>query len=141
MVGGVSLVANYRTDSTTPCANRHRGLIKNMHSKNRSLEPKRPRGGNQVIRREGRRILVSGPVTLTNVAAILAEGRRHLEEGVRTVDLSEVNEMDSSLLAAMLAWLRDAKSGGRELTFANLPESLQTIARLYGVDSLIPLAH
>jgi phospholipid transport system transporter-binding protein len=94
-----------------------------------------------VIRREGRRILVSGPVTLTNVAAILAEGRRHLEEGVRTVDLSEVNEMDSSLLAAMLAWLRDAKSGGRELSFANLPESLQTIARLYGVDSLIPLAH
>ncbi len=93
-----------------------------------------------MIRREGRRILVSGPVTLANVAAILAEGRRHLEEGVRTVDLSEVSEMDSSLLAAMLAWLRDAKSRDRQLTFANLPESLQTIARLYGVDSLIPLA-
>jgi ABC-type transporter Mla MlaB component len=41
----------------------------------------------------------------------------------------------------MLAWLRDAKSRDRELTFANLPESLQTIARLYGVDSLLPLAH
>jgi phospholipid transport system transporter-binding protein len=93
-----------------------------------------------VIRREGRRILVSGPVTLANVAAILAEGRRHLEEGVATVDLSEVSEMDSSLLAAMLAWLRDAKSRDRQLTFANLPGSLQTIARLYGVDSLIPLA-
>jgi phospholipid transport system transporter-binding protein len=94
-----------------------------------------------VIRREGRRILVSGPVTLANVAAILAEGRRHLEEGVGTVDLSEVSELDSSLLAAMLAWLREAKARDRALSFVNLPESLQTIARLYGVDSLIPLAH
>jgi phospholipid transport system transporter-binding protein len=93
-----------------------------------------------MIRREGRRILVSGPVTLANVAAILEEGRRHLEEGVGTVDLGEVSEMDSSLLAAMLAWLRDAKSRGRELVFANLPESLRTIARLYGVDSLLPVA-
>jgi ABC-type transporter Mla MlaB component len=40
----------------------------------------------------------------------------------------------------MLAWLRDAKSRGRELVFTNLPESLRTIARLYGVDSLIPVA-
>jgi phospholipid transport system transporter-binding protein len=93
-----------------------------------------------MIRREGKRILVSGPVTLANVAAILEEGRRHLEEGVRTVDLGEVSEMDSSLLAAMLAWLRDAKSRGRELVFTNLPESLRTIARLYGVDGLLPVA-
>jgi phospholipid transport system transporter-binding protein len=93
-----------------------------------------------MIRREGRRIVLSGPVTLANVTAILEEGRRHLEEGVLTVDLAEVTEMDSSLLAAMLAWLRDARRRGRELVFTNLPESLRTIARLYGVDSLIPVA-
>ena len=92
-----------------------------------------------MIRRESGRIVVSGPVTLANVAAVLEEGRRHLEEGVGTVDLGEVTDMDSSLLAAMLAWLRDAKSRGRELAFANLPEALRTIARLYGVDSLIPV--
>ena len=93
-----------------------------------------------MIRREGRRIVVSGPVTLANVATLLEEGRRHLEEGVGSVDLGEVTEMDSSLLAAMLAWLRDAKSRGRELAFTNLPESLRTIARLYGVDGLLPVA-
>jgi phospholipid transport system transporter-binding protein len=92
-----------------------------------------------MIRRETGRIVVSGPVTLDNVAAVLEEGRRHLAEGVRSVDLSEVTEMDSSLLAAMLAWLRDARRSGRELAFANLPQSLSTIARLYGVDGLIPL--
>lgn len=93
-----------------------------------------------MIRREGRRIVVSGSVTLANVTAILEEGRRHLEEGVRTIDLGEVTDMDSSLLAAMLAWLRDAKSRSRELSFVNLPESLQTIARLYGVDGLLSLS-
>ena len=91
-----------------------------------------------MIRRESGRIVVSGPVTLANVAALLEEGRRHLEEGVRTVDLGEVTEMDSSLLAAMLAWLRDARRRGHELTFVNLPESVRTIAHLYGLDGLIP---
>jgi phospholipid transport system transporter-binding protein len=93
-----------------------------------------------MIRREGRRILVSGPVTLANVAGLLEEGRRHLEEGVRLVDLGEVGEIDSSLLALMLAWMRDARARGGELSFAHLPESLQTVARLYGVEGLIPVA-
>jgi len=93
-----------------------------------------------VIRRESGRIVVSGPVTLANVAAVLEEARAHLEEGVRTVDLGEVTDMDSSLLAAMLAWLREARRRERELVFANVPESLRTIARLYGVDSLLPVA-
>lgn len=83
---------------------------------------------------------LSGPVTLAGVAGLLEEGRRHLAEGVSTVDLSEVTEMDSALLALLLAWLRDAKTRQRELAFANLPEALRTIARLYGVDSLLPVA-
>jgi len=93
-----------------------------------------------VIRRDGRRMVVGGPVTLANVASILAEGRRHLDEGVRVVDLSEVTELDSSLLAALLTWLRDARAKQVDLAFMNLPEALRTIARLYGVDGLLPLA-
>ena len=84
-------------------------------------------------------MMVSGPVTLANVAGLLEEGRRHLAEGVRSVDFGEVTEMDSAALALCLAWLRDAKAHGGALSFSNLPESLQTIARLYGVHSLLPL--
>jgi phospholipid transport system transporter-binding protein len=92
-----------------------------------------------MIRREGRKITVSGPVTLANAARLLEEGRQHLAEGARTVDFSEVTEMDSALLALALAWLREAREAKRELAFANLPESLQTISRLYGVDILLPV--
>ena len=91
-----------------------------------------------MIRREGARLVVSGAVTLGNAATLLEEGRRHIAEGVQTVDLAEVNEMDSALLAVLLAWLRDARSRGKKLSFVNLPESLRTIAQLYGVDRLIP---
>ena len=100
-----------------------------------------------MIRRDGRRMLLSGPVTLANVAEVLLEGKQHLDEGrrrhdesVRVVDLGGVTEMDSALLALLLAWLRDAQSRDCPLEFANLPESLRTIARLYGVDGLLPVA-
>jgi phospholipid transport system transporter-binding protein len=92
-----------------------------------------------MIRREGRKITVSGPVTLANAARLLEEGRQHLAEGVRSVDFGEVTEMDSALLALALAWLREARAAKRELAFANLPESLRTISRLYGVDTLLPV--
>ena len=91
-----------------------------------------------MIRREGRKMMVSGPVTLANAAAMLEEGRRHLAEGVRSVDLGEVTELDSALLALSLAWLREARAAKREIGFANLPPAMQTLARLYGVEEFFP---
>ena len=49
-----------------------------------------------------------------------------------------MTEIDSALLALALAWLRDARAAKRELAFANLPEALQTLSRLYGVEDLLP---
>jgi phospholipid transport system transporter-binding protein len=83
-----------------------------------------------VIRREGERMMLSGAVNLGNVAGLLEEGRRH----------GEVTEMDSALLALLLAWLREAKARSQRLEFTRLPDALRTIARLYGVDDLIPVA-
>ena len=91
-----------------------------------------------MIRREGERMVVSGALTLATVAAVLREGSAVIGQGVRTVDLAEVGELDSSALALMLAWLREAKLQKRELRFANLPQGLTTIARLYGVADLLP---
>ena len=91
-----------------------------------------------MIRREGDRMVVSGALTLASVATVLREGSVAIGEGVRTVDLAEVSELDSSALALLLAWLREAKRQDRGLEFANLPQGLTTIARLYGVAELLP---
>lgn len=91
-----------------------------------------------MIRRDGERMVVSGPLTLASVAAVLREGSAVIGQGVRTVDLAEVGELDSSALSLLLAWMRQAKQQNRELQFANLPQGLTTIARLYGVADLLP---
>ena len=93
-----------------------------------------------MIRREGDRLIVSGALTLASVAAALREGSVAIGQGVHTVDLGEVGELDSSALALMLAWLREARLQNRRLSFANLPQGLTTIARLYGVADLLPAA-
>ena len=90
-----------------------------------------------MIRRDGDKLVLGGPVTLANAAQVLEEGRRHFAEGVGTVDFAEVSELDSALLAVALAWLREARAAKRELAFANLPESLQTLSRLYGVEDFL----
>ena len=91
-----------------------------------------------MIRREGERMLVSGPLTLASVTAVLREGNAAIGQGVRTVDLGGVGELDSSALALLLAWLREAKRRNTGLVFDNLPQGLTTIARLYGVAELLP---
>jgi phospholipid transport system transporter-binding protein len=90
-----------------------------------------------MIRRDGDRMMVSGPLTLAHVAAALNEGNQAIGEGVSSIDLAEVGELDSSALALLLAWLREAKRRGRDLAFTNLPQGLTTIARLYGVAELL----
>jgi phospholipid transport system transporter-binding protein len=91
-----------------------------------------------MIRRDGDRMMVSGPLTLAHVAAALSQGNAAIGEGARSVDLAEVGELDSSALALLLAWLREAKRLGKELALTNLPQGLTTIARLYGVAELLP---
>jgi phospholipid transport system transporter-binding protein len=93
-----------------------------------------------MIRRDGERMVVSGSLTLASVAADLAQGKAAIAEGVRSVDLAEAGELDSSALALLLAWLREAKRLKRELSFTNLPQGLTTIARLYGVADLLSAA-
>jgi phospholipid transport system transporter-binding protein len=93
-----------------------------------------------VITRDGNTLTLSGPVTLENVARVLEEGLQQIRDGARTVDLAGVTELDSSLLAMLLAWLREAKQRDSEIAFATLPRGLETIARLYGVEGLLPSA-
>lgn len=93
-----------------------------------------------MINRKGDRYLVEGPVTLASVSALLAEGSRILEGSPVVVDFSGVTEADSSAISLMLEWTRRMHGSDRQVFFANLGESLVSIANLYGVTDLIPVA-
>ena len=91
------------------------------------------------MQREGPTLKLSGPVTLANVAQVLEEGLQQIRDGAGTMDLGGVTELESSLVAMLLAWLREAKRRKSEVAFANLAQGLETIAQLYGVDGLLPV--
>ncbi|MDR3086786.1 MAG: STAS domain-containing protein [Azoarcus sp.] len=56
-------------------------------------------------------------------------------DGRLIIDLSGVTRVDSSALALLLAWLRQASI---RIELRAMPESLLALARLYGVDALLP---
>lgn len=54
------------------------------------------------------------------------------------VDASAVQTFDSSALAVLLACRRAALEAGKQLAVIGLPQGLQSMAALYGVDGLLP---
>jgi len=93
-----------------------------------------------MISKQGDRYLIEGPMTLTGVTTLLAEGSRVFEGSPVVVDFSGVTEADSSAISLMLEWTRRMHGGKRQIFYANLGESLGSIANLYGVKDLIPIA-
>jgi phospholipid transport system transporter-binding protein len=92
-----------------------------------------------VIRREGDSLFLGGALTLETVSGLAGAVQEHLRQGARVVDFGGVTEIDSSALALALEWRRHAAEdkGGTGLRFANLPEAMQNLAKLYGVSELL----
>jgi phospholipid transport system transporter-binding protein len=93
-----------------------------------------------VIRREGDVFLVEGPVTVANVEAVLAEGQRMFDGAEVRVDLAHMTEVDSSAVSLLLEWSREAARNGRRVIFLNPNANLRSLAALYGVSNLVPVA-
>ncbi len=87
-----------------------------------------------MIKIEGQRLVVSGPLTMSTVADEIEAGRRAVGAGVTEVDLSATTEIDSAALAMLLEWCRVAK---QPLKIAGMPKSMASLATLYGVESLL----
>jgi len=54
-----------------------------------------------------------------------------------TIDFSAITDVDSSAVALLLEWRREATRLGKTLNFVNLPANLLALAELYGVTGLI----
>lgn len=93
-----------------------------------------------MIERSEGRLCVNAAMVISNAPALLQAGRTAFLEPEETIDLAAVNEADSAALAVMLAWLRSAKVENRCLRFVNVPAGVRSLADLYGVDEILPLA-
>jgi len=91
-----------------------------------------------MIRVAGDCVEVSGPMTMSGAAALLAEGEAAIAANASEFDLAAVTEMDSSCLAVVFGWMRAANARGKSLRLLNPPRNLLSLAAVYGVADLLP---
>jgi len=77
--------------------------------------------------------ILEGDLVLDSATRLLAEGEAAIDAGAKAFDLSGVGRLDSSALSLLLAFKRRAAANA--LQFRNVPESLSSLARLYGIDN------
>lgn len=93
-----------------------------------------------MIERQAGHLVVKVPLVMANARGLLEAGRSALQAGEDVFDFAEVTEADSSALAVMLGWLRAAELSRSTVRFANIPAGVRSLAELYGVAELLPLA-
>lgn len=84
---------------------------------------------------------VAQTITMTTAKVALDAGLKAISEGQDAFDLAQLTEVDSAAVATLLIWQRSAAACGRTLVFHYLPQTLQTLAKLYGADALLTPAH
>lgn len=83
---------------------------------------------------------ISGDILMDNASVILGESHEFQMNDVLEIDLSAVTNLDTAALSLIMELQRRALSKNCQLTFANLPVNLISLAELYGVNEFIPLA-
>lgn len=93
-----------------------------------------------MIERSAGRLLVTAPLTMDNSRRLLEAGCAALQPGEQVFDFAGVSEADSSAIVVMLGWLRAAVAARADVRFVNIPAGVASLAELYGVSELLPLA-
>ena len=83
---------------------------------------------------------VTSEMTLANAKELLAQGNQLIAGSVTGFDLGAVTDVDSSGLAVLFGWLREAQRLGKTVRIVNLPQNLSSLAGVYGVSDLLPPA-
>lgn len=83
---------------------------------------------------------IAGDVLKDDANAILVQSRAlDMMDGL-CIDFSAVTNVDTTALSLIMEWQRRASALGGHVSFSSLPESLVSLADLYGVTEFIPLA-
>jgi phospholipid transport system transporter-binding protein len=85
---------------------------------------------------------VSGELNAATVPGLLGEAEVLFKQSGEqiNIDLAEVTRADSSGLALLIEWMRNARIQNRQLRFLRLPEQMREMARVSGIEALLPLS-
>ena len=88
----------------------------------------------EVLQIDGALNFVSMPRILDETALYAAQ---ETLPSCLAIDFANVTDIDSSAVALLLHWRREAARLGKQLRYVHLPQNLVTLAQLYGVDDMI----
>ena len=81
--------------------------------------------------------IMKGDITLTQAPSIMKLTIDFEWKDSVVIDLIKVREVDTSLLALIFEWKRQAKKYKRTVSIKNTPVNLESLAKLYGVEEFI----
>ncbi len=90
-----------------------------------------------MIKLEGQKLVLSGPLVMDTIDAVLKEAGPAVAKTDLTVDFSAATNIDSSALALMMQWRRESEAAGHTIVFERVPDNLRVLAELYGVSFLL----
>jgi phospholipid transport system transporter-binding protein len=93
-----------------------------------------------MIQVNGTSIELEGPITLESFCKLREATEPHIGESDWTINWTNVKDVDSTALALILAWQRESTLRGKRIHNINLPGNLKSLAELYGISDLIPVA-
>ena len=89
----------------------------------------------------GETLMLAGALNLANMSRLLAETEAYVAQPTLpealVIDFAEVTDVDSSGVALLLHWRREAQRIGKPLRYVHLPPNLASLAELYSVDEMI----
>lgn len=92
----------------------------------------------EVVLAEGDKLCVGGSITIHNVVAVVEQVIASFDRGGEIIDLSQIEDVDSSAVSMLLEWQREAGRRKRRITFVNMPGKLKNLVSLYNLFELIP---
>ncbi|MGC2167364.1 MAG: STAS domain-containing protein [Gallionella sp.] len=87
---------------------------------------------------DGDRMMLQGHLNMGTVPQWYASGLQRLNDHGLYADFSAVESVDSAAVSMLLAWTRAAQRGDHKFEVASLPADLLSLARLYGVEDMLP---
>jgi phospholipid transport system transporter-binding protein len=86
-------------------------------------------------------LALEGAISFETLPRVLAESQAYSSHpdlpDRLVIDFAKITDVDSSAVALLLEWRREAARRGKGLEFVNLPANLLALAELYGVTGLI----
>jgi len=84
-------------------------------------------------------LIVKGRIEFDNVVSTWQKGLELMKKlTIIRVDLASVTDSDSSSLALLIEWTREAAKNHKKIVFLNIPKFVQDLARVSGIDTLLP---